>query len=743
VTSLLQRLPSRPRAAGWRVEAAVEGRVEGVVDGCVLGWAWAPGAPRERIWVSVFVDDEPVGLVVADLKRADLLAAGIGDGAHGFSVALPASLSDDGRRSLRVMAGGANTRLPRASNFVGLESVAAHGASPRTTTAQASTTAAPTPGPTIAVTPTPVTDPQPSRDVPPTLASAPRPTPAAPLRAALNDERLRRHGPEVALGVGLLANLIVLLVASRHLGFFEDDFQFILQRRGFSVHTFLAPMNGHMSLVPIAIFKALFAIVGIGHSWPYRLVCVALDSACVVLLYLLFAPRAGRAIALLPAALLLALGAGTGATDLIWVTEIGFLGALAAGAGALLCLQRGGRRGDRTAAGLLTLSLASSSPGLAMCAGAAALLAWSRSPRRRWWVVAAPLALYGVWYLGYGTQGLELSNLNRAPSYMVEIAGSALGALAGLSSSRLQAGIALLAVLLTALVARRGARLPPLAAAGMTAAFTFWLLVALTRAQNHNAVNSRYLYPSAVCILIGAGALLSWRRTTPAGAALAAGALALVLVGDLGVMGRTVARRAAVDEQVRVVLGASELLGPAGRPSFAPKPPFLPFLTLGSYLAAVRQLGSPAAGPAQIEAAPPADRQLADRTLLTGEQLGLERPPPLAGASAPTPLAHAGVLLAPVSDTGARCLRATPTATTGAWIEVAVPPGRSLYVSLGGSGSLAVYVRRFAAAYQPQPTGVLPAGYGPRGFGFPIDSSRLPWHVLLVPTATLSTCLSP
>jgi hypothetical protein len=41
----------------------VEGRLDGLVDGYVLGWAWSPESPTERIWVALFVDDEPVGLI--------------------------------------------------------------------------------------------------------------------------------------------------------------------------------------------------------------------------------------------------------------------------------------------------------------------------------------------------------------------------------------------------------------------------------------------------------------------------------------------------------------------------------------------------------------------------------------------------------------------------------------------------------------------------------------------------------
>jgi len=530
---------------------------------------------------------------------------------------------------------------------------------------------------------------------------------------------LHRFGPQAVLAVGLIANLILLLAATRHLGFFQDDFLFILEKRGWGPGTFLDAMNGHLSLMPVAIFKLLFVTVGVHHSWPYRFVLALIDSACVVLVYALLAPRAGRAIALIPAFLLLMLGAGAGSTDLIWITQIGFLLSLTAGLAALLCLARGDLNGDRAAAALLGVSLASSSPGLAMCAGALTHLLATRTARRRYWVVAAPLALYALWYLGYGTQGLALSNAPHVPNYLVNIASSGFGALAGLSGqTRASFGVALLvgAVILLAARVWRGRPLPPLGAAGVAGAVTFWILVALTRAQTDNSGNSRYLYPSAVFILLALGALLGWRRTTGRGAAVVACGLVLIGLGNLRVLNANVDGRGKLDGEVRAVLGASEMIGPAGAPSFAPHPPFVPHLELGPYLAAVHQLGSPAESPGQIESAPPADRQLADQTLIAGERIGLESPP----ASCPT---------------------VTPTAA-GAAIELTVAPGRSLYLALRGHGAVTVYVRRLAASYPSQPLGTLPSGDGPRGLGFPIDASPIPWHVRLLPTTVTVTCLA-
>jgi hypothetical protein len=722
----------------------VDGRLEGVLDGRVVGWAWSPGSPLQRIWVTVFVDDEPVGLVPADLERVDLLAAGLGDGAHGFSVELPARLRD-GEHHLRVMAGRSNTRLPHASSrtaAVGSAHGSTNGASP--VAAEGPEAAGAMDGPAPAPASTLIGSRPPSATI---HAGSPLGSLAAasPLRALAAQEWLQRYGPQTVLAVGLLANFLLLLIATRHLGFFHDDFIYILDKRGWSVDTFLTPIYGHLPLMPVATFKLLFLIVGMGHSWPYRFVGATLDTVCVVAVYLLAARHAGRTIALVPAALLLLLGSGTGSTDLVWIASISFLLSLATGAAALLYLDRRDATGDRVATVLLVASIASSGTGLAMCAGALAYLLAQRAPRHRYRVALVPLAIYGVWYLGYGGESVPASNVLLLPDYLVQIAAASFGALAGLSgpASENGAGAVLLAaaIALLCLRARRGQPFPPLAMAGIAGALTFWILAALARAQTNDASNSRYLYVSAVFILIALGGLLSQRRVTARGVALAASLLLLVGLGNLSVLQANVRGRTKLDNQVRVVLGAAEIIGRAGKANFRPDPPKVHYLKLGTYLAAVRQLGSPALTPSQIEGQTEANRQLADRTIIDGERIGLESPPTLAEATAPAVQGSEGVALTTRPQAQSTCLSATPT-TSGGSLETTVTPGHSLYLSPGGQGAVAVFARRLAASYPSEPLGVLPAGDGPHGLGFPVDASSLPWHVRLLVTTPLLVCLT-
>jgi hypothetical protein len=69
---------------------ALQGHLESVQeDGLITGWCWDPDDASRSVRLQVFVDNDPVGSMLADTFRADLEAAGIGDGTHAFSFLLP------------------------------------------------------------------------------------------------------------------------------------------------------------------------------------------------------------------------------------------------------------------------------------------------------------------------------------------------------------------------------------------------------------------------------------------------------------------------------------------------------------------------------------------------------------------------------------------------------------------------------------------------------------------------------
>jgi hypothetical protein len=69
-------------------------------DGWVEGWAWYPAARAHRVAIEILVDGVVAGSTLAALHRADLAAAGIGDGNYGFSFALPYEIVARARESM-------------------------------------------------------------------------------------------------------------------------------------------------------------------------------------------------------------------------------------------------------------------------------------------------------------------------------------------------------------------------------------------------------------------------------------------------------------------------------------------------------------------------------------------------------------------------------------------------------------------------------------------------------------------
>jgi glycosyltransferase involved in cell wall biosynthesis len=114
------RLPTAPKfvaptaesAIPWdgvefALEPSVVGRVDRVCDGVVCGWACILDQPDLRAEVRVIVDGVELASGCADLDGPELVDARVGNGCHGFQVALPAELDRARQHDLRVeVAGG-------------------------------------------------------------------------------------------------------------------------------------------------------------------------------------------------------------------------------------------------------------------------------------------------------------------------------------------------------------------------------------------------------------------------------------------------------------------------------------------------------------------------------------------------------------------------------------------------------------------------------------------------------------
>jgi hypothetical protein len=457
---------------------------------------------------------------------------------------------------------------------------------------------------------------------------------------ATDRETVEGNVPVALLCLAILASAVLLLTFSAGLTFFQDTWDFLMNRRGFTADAFLQPHNEHIVVIPVGIEQVLLRLFGMSSTTPEFVALTGSLLATAVLTFVYVRRRLGPWPAVIGALLLLFVGPAW--QDLLWPFQIGFVGSVLFGVAMLLALDRDDQRSDVAACLSLAISIGFSSLGLAFAVGAGVdvLQKWRDRGLRRAYVAVAPVLLYAAWWLGWGHAAeshLTLDNVLTSPVYALEGLAGSVGSLLGLSTTTGAAvdpprwGYVLLAAFVGLLLYRQ-VRKPGFPAGlwpvvGSTA--TFWLLAGCSYVPGREAYSSRYIYAGAVFVLLLAANLLHGVRPGRR-ALLVAGTLALAAVasnltplreGRDWLKGQTVLTRAdlAAIEIARRTVDPSFYLAPeiAGTPTL---------INVGAdnYLAAVRKYGSPAYTPAELANAPEAGRLQADIVLANALPVTIE-----------------------------------------------------------------------------------------------------------------------
>jgi hypothetical protein len=555
----------------------------------------------------------------------------------------------------------------------------------------------------------------------------------------------------LALCVCLAAGGVLLYHETRGTTLWFDEWTWVLQRRGGSLSTFLSPHNEHLSLVPVTIYKLLFATAGIGDYRPYRVIVIACQLLVVTLVFVYARRRVGGFLALAGALLILFLGPGW--QNFIWPFQIGWLISLAAGLAAFLSLDREDRRGNVAACILATISLASSGVGVAFALGLAVELGLRRARWSELWIVAIPLALYALWWLGYQQTNFDRHSIVLAPSFVANEAASVMAGLLGLggpvipsqaaySGTLLQWGPPLIVAGAVVLVWRLLAvsALRPRVFALLTVAGSFWLLTALSRATETFPFASRYIYVGGLLVVLIAVELARGGRV-PGWLKLVLGvAIAAVLASNVGALRAAAGFLRGQGSQTAAALAALDLTRGTVSPNFvATGVPGFPFVVVraGQYFAAQRRLGSPAASAGQLAGYPEDARLVADSELVAIHRIAVQ---PVARAA---PSGMAPTVDITTGGSAAKhggCVDFTPDPVSSATapadaLAVTMPP-RGVTVSVRG-GPAALAIRRFAAEFQP--LGTLAAGRTGIIRIAP-DLAPEPWHLRIMPAGTAIVC---
>jgi hypothetical protein len=432
------------------------------------------------------------------------------------------------------------------------------------------------------------------------------------------------------LAVAAATSGAILLVFGSHLTFWLDEWDLILYRRGLSPGIFLDPHNEHITIAPVAIYKALLAVFGMTSSLPFAVTSTAAFLLSGVLLFALVRRRIGDWPAVLGTVAILFLGAAW--SDLLSPFQVGYFGSMAAGLGALLALDRDHRLGDRLACVLIVISTTFSELGIPFAIAAMVQIALGPRPRLgRVYVALVPVVLYGVWWLGWGhtaVSSLSLHNAATTPEYVLDEVSAAVSALLGLagpglgSMNPLDSGRALLlaGVGLAALRLHRLGAVPRGVWVTLALGVSFWVLSGLNENLYRLPENGRYIYPSAVFIVLIAAELLSGLRIPPVALIVAAVVATAALASNLSSLHEGYRFLLAASDERRADLAALEISRPAADPGFELE---LGLIRARPYFSAVDAFGSPAYTQAELAAAPESLRAGADTVLANALRLRL------------------------------------------------------------------------------------------------------------------------
>lgn len=98
--------------AQHRPSRALQGYIDEANAAAIRGWAWDPQAPGERIRLELVEGDVALLTPIANEDRPGLVMSGIGDGRHGFDIALAHGLLPEGRHVLHLRCAETGAPVP-------------------------------------------------------------------------------------------------------------------------------------------------------------------------------------------------------------------------------------------------------------------------------------------------------------------------------------------------------------------------------------------------------------------------------------------------------------------------------------------------------------------------------------------------------------------------------------------------------------------------------------------------------
>jgi len=453
--------------------------------------------------------------------------------------------------------------------------------------------------------------------------------------------------PFALLGAAMVASTWLILDLNAPLTFLADEWDPLLNRRGWGFDQIFAPFNGHPTMVPILIYKVVQELFGMDSARPVQIIHAVGLLIMNGLLFVYLRRRVGDWAALIGTVMILFLGAAF--EILIFSFTINFTGAIAAGIGALVALDRDDRKGDLTAAILLVIGACFSMVILPFVAAAA--VEWILNPRDRKARLIIPggviLVLF-FWWVIWGRESesnsLILSNIPALPIRIFDGLSSGFTSLFGLAtgdgSEPEQPNLIwgrLMAIAAVALSAWRleALKKPPreFLVVG-TALLAYLVILGMSFSEGRQPTFSRYQLLTAILILMTASTLLRGVKIRPASLAVAALVALLAVQGGVRLMeGEARGQWFSASQYIRSYLTGVELSGRDA--STAETVTGLTWVTISGaeYLEVVEEHGSPAFDRWELTSQGPNELTWIDQGLVAGTASGLDANPPLSPES--------------------------------------------------------------------------------------------------------------
>jgi hypothetical protein len=535
----------------------------------------------------------------------------------------------------------------------------------------------------------------------------------------------------ILLGALCLGSAVMIVALTAGLTFYNDEWYVLLLRPGFSADSILAPHNGHLSALPVLVYKGFAELFGLDSRLPFSLLLAASVAALGVLVFLYVRKRVGELLALMAVALLVFMGAAW--QDLLWPFQIGLIGSLVAGVGVLLALEWDDRRANLLACALLIASISLSNLGVSFVLAAALAVLQRRRPAELW-VAAIPALLFTVWWVVYGTDSpsdFSLSNAYQAPAYVLDVISAGLASLVGLSLDVGGSpggplwGRYLMVLLVVGVVVwlRRGGRVSDSLLVVALAAFSFWILIALNHTFFRDPSESRYQLISGTFLVLMLAELFRGVELGPRALWVAGGLVAISVGAGAGAMKTGHDHLSYESTVTEAGLGALDI-GRGHLPADyrllqqVSRDLFLTGIIAGPYYRERDAHDSPAASPGEIATAAPAVRQSVDNVLAAGYGMSLDQ----------------ARRLSP-DEGGGRCAR---LGVGPARRETTLGPGKAVVTNLGQAPT-EIAVRRFAPAELAIELGTLAGGFSAR-LEVPDDAAPHAWRLVGSGSAPLELC---